>query len=81
MICTVNRNGIYFPNDLILILQLTIINLAYKMTNFTQKMLIAAPKPLKNIYDDYSVLFIFFLKDLQKENTFLYIQLNKVCFR
>ena len=80
MIYTVKRNGIYFPYDLILILQLTIINLAYKMTNFTQKILIAAPKPLKNIYDDYSVLFIFF-EDLQKENTYLYIQLNKVCFR
>ena len=50
------------------------------MANFKQKMLIAAPKPLKNIYDDYSVLFIFF-KDLQNENTFLYIQLNKACFR
>ena len=47
MVCTVNSNGIYFPNDLIWILQLTILNLfVNKMTNFTHKMLIAS-KPLK----------------------------------
>ena len=28
------------------------------MANFTQKMVVAAPKPLKNIYDDYSVFIL-----------------------
>ena len=32
------------------------------MANFTQKKLIAAPKPLKNIYDDYSVFILIFTK-------------------
>ena len=45
------------------------------MTHFTHKMLIAAPKPLKNTYDD-SELFRFFY-DLHTENIFSSIQQNK----